>query len=86
MASEPIDVEVKPVPEDFPGEVWLPARSMTLEETWSVEPHALSVGDSTTRTLTLVANGLQGSQLPPLSSLEGATDIQSFDFIRIRKR
>ena len=80
MASEPIDVEVKPVPEDFPGEVWLPARSMTLEETWSVEPHALSVGDSTTRTLTLVANGLQGSQLPPLSSLQGATDIPELRF------
>ena len=80
MASEPIDIEVKPVPDTFPGEVWLPARSLTLEESWSVDPDGLSVGDSTTRTLTLVADGLQGSQLPPLSSLQGATDIPELRF------
>jgi len=80
MASEPIDVDVKSVPDGFPGEVWLPARSLTLEENWSVEPDGLSVGDSTTRTLTVVADGLQGSQLPPLSSLQGAPDIPELRF------
>jgi hypothetical protein len=80
MASEPIDVEVKSVPDGFPGAVWLPARSLTLEENWSVEPDGLSVGDSTTRTLTVVADGLQGSQLPPLSSLQGASDIPELKF------
>lgn len=80
MTSEPIDVEVKPVPDNFPGDVWLPARSLTLEESWSVEPDGLSVGDSTTRTLTLIADGLQGSQLPPLSSLQGAPDIAELRF------
>ncbi|MEL0307286.1 MAG: BatD family protein [Halieaceae bacterium] len=80
MASEPIEVEVKSVPDGFPGAVWLPARSLTLEENWSVEPDGLSVGDSTTRTLTVVADGLQGSQLPPLSSLQGASDIPELKF------
>ena len=80
LASEPIDVEVKSVPDGFPGAVWLPARSLTLEENWSVEPDGLSVGDSTTRTLTVVADGLQGSQLPPLSSLQGASDIPELKF------
>lgn len=80
IASEPIDIEVKPVPDGFPGEVWLPARGLTLEESWSVEPDGLAVGDSTTRTLTLVADGLQGSQLPPLNSLQGAPDIPELRF------
>lgn len=80
LASDPIDVDVKPVPDNFPGTIWLPARALTLEESWSVEPDGLSVGDSTTRTLTLVADGLQGSQLPPLSSLQGAPDIPELRF------
>ena len=40
-----------------------------------IDPALLNVGDSTTRTLTLTARGLQGSQLPPLSSVQGAVNI-----------
>jgi hypothetical protein len=80
MASEPIEINVKSVPAGFPGEVWLPARSLSLEEDWSLDPDNLTVGDSTTRTLTLIANGLQGSQLPPLNSVQGALNIPEFRF------
>ena len=80
MASTPLEIEVKSVPTDFPGEVWLPARALTLEEHWSIDPASLNVGDSTTRTLTLTARGLQGSQLPPLSSVQGAIDIPELRF------
>jgi hypothetical protein len=73
-------MNVKSVPTTFPGEVWLPARDLTLEENWSIDPEALSVGDSTTRTLTLVGRGLQGSQLPPLSSVQGALNIPELRF------
>jgi hypothetical protein len=51
-----------------------------LTEDWSIDPNALSVGDSTTRTLTLIAEGLQGSQLPPLSSVQGALNIPELRF------
>jgi hypothetical protein len=80
MASEPLEINVKSVPTSFPGEVWLPARALTLEENWSIEPTSLNVGDSTTRTLTLTARGLQGSQLPPLSSVQGAVNIPELRF------
>ena len=80
MASTPVEIDVKSVPTDFPGEVWLPARALTLEENWSIDPASLNVGDSTTRTLTLTARGLQGSQLPPLSSVQGAIDIPELRF------
>ena len=80
MASEPVEINVKSVPTSFPGEVWLPARALTLEENWSIDPQSLNVGDSTTRTLTLTGRGLQGSQLPPLSSVQGAVNIPELRF------
>ena len=80
LTSEPIEMNVKSVPTSFLGEVWLPARDLTLEENWSIDPEALNVGDSTTRTLTLVGRGLQGSQLPPLSSVQGALNIPELRF------
>jgi hypothetical protein len=80
MASTPMEIDVKSVPTNFPGEVWLPARALTLEENWSIDPASLNVGDSTTRTLTLTARGLQGSQLPPLSSVQGAVNIPELRF------
>ena len=80
MTSEPLEIDVKSVPTSFPGEVWLPARALTLEENWSIDPALLNVGDSTTRTLTLTARGLQGSQLPPLSSVQGAINIPELRF------
>jgi hypothetical protein len=80
MASEPLEISVKSVPTSFPGKVWLPAKALTLEENWSISPNSLNVGDSTTRTLTLTARGLQGSQLPPLSSVQGAINIPEIRF------
>ena len=58
----------------------MPARSLSLEENWSIDPASLNVGDSTTRTLTLNARGLQGSQLPPLSSVQGSLNIPELRF------
>ena len=80
MASSAIELQVKSVPDDFPGEVWLPARELNLTEKWSLDPESLEVGDSTTRTLTLIAKGLQGSQLPPLSSIQATMNIPELRF------
>ena len=79
MASQPFEINVKSVPASFPV-VWLPAKALALEENWSISPDSLNVGDSTTRTLTLTARGLQGSQLPPLSSVQGASNIPEIRF------
>ena len=64
--SKPITVEVKPIPAAFPDAPWIPAASLKLEESWSALPDELKVGDSVTRTITVVAEGIDGSQLPPL--------------------
>src|SRR5690606_30818190 len=39
----------------------------SLTEHWSRTPDVIEVGDSLTRTLTIKALGLEGSQLPPLA-------------------
>ncbi len=66
LASEPQTLNVAPMPEDK-GAWWLPARSVTLTESWSVPPEALGIGQSTRRTITIEAEGVADDQLPPLT-------------------
>ncbi len=63
-------VTVLPPPAEFSGPVWLPARQLNLSQHWSSDPTALKVGDSITRTVSLQADGLLGSQLPALPATE----------------
>lgn len=68
-AEIPLTVKAKPV--DYPVDTpWLPARSISLEESWSPDTPESQVGDSLTRTLTLKAEGLSSAQLPPLPATE----------------
>ena len=71
LNTEEMVLSIKPVPEEFQGSTWLPAASLQLSESWSSDPSALNLGDSPTRTITVIAQGLQGSQLPTLSDLRG---------------
>ncbi|KAF1027391.1 MAG: hypothetical protein GAK37_02450 [Pseudomonas sp.] len=63
--EQTLTVKAKPAlyPADAP---WLPARSVTLTESWNPTPEHVQVGDSLTRSLILKAEGLAGAQLPPL--------------------
>jgi len=58
-------IEVRPVPAGA-GEPWLPARRVTLEESWSPDLGALAVGAPVTRTVRLRAEGLAAERLPRL--------------------
>jgi len=60
-------IKVKAPPSSFTGNIWLPAKSIQLVERWSGNPDTISVGDSITRIITIEADGLLDSQLPPLS-------------------
>ncbi len=65
--SPEIRVEVKPKPDNYPvKETWLPARNLTIQETWSQPLNTLKVGDAITRTITVKADGLSAAQLPPI--------------------
>lgn len=58
----------------FRGKAWLPASTLTLFESWSNDQHAVRVGDSITRSITVSAEGLIDSQLPPFEfdAIDGA--------------
>ena len=72
VTSAEIPLSVLPKPDTWPANApWLPARSLSLSETWNPEPDHTMVGESLTRTLTLKAEGLSSAQLPPLP----ATDV-----------
>lgn len=75
LSEDTIAITVKPVPEDFPGDVWLPASSLELAQSWSTPPESMEIGDSTTRTLTLAAEGLLSSQLPSSTSMSDSSKI-----------
>ncbi|MEE4202827.1 MAG: BatD family protein [Halieaceae bacterium] len=80
IQTEPQTIVVKPVPDNFPGDVWLPAESLTINESWSKPPETLALGDSSTRTLEITADGLQGSQLPPIPSLDAGQALNGLKF------
>ena len=72
--SQQHTVTVKGVPSTFKGKIWLPAKSLKLTQTWSADPDELRVGESITRSITLAAENLLDSQLPPVDfpSMAGA--------------
>ncbi|KII30345.1 BatD family protein [Pseudomonas fluorescens] len=72
VSSAEIPLTVKPKPLTYPVDApWLPARSLSLSESWNPEPEHTQVGDSLTRSLTLKVEGQAASQLPALP----ATDV-----------
>jgi hypothetical protein len=68
--SEALDLEISPSPEGFSGEHWLPATDLTVEDSWRPADGGklprLIVGEPAARTLTLVAKGLSGNQIPQI--------------------
>ncbi|MDX3772909.1 BatD family protein [Chromatiaceae bacterium AAb-1] len=63
--AQPLKINVKPVPEQFPGS-WLVAGLVTLSEEWSATPDEIMQGEPVTRTITLSAVDVADNQLPEL--------------------
>lgn len=67
VTAPDIPLQVRGKPADYPADApWLPARALSLSESWTPQPEQLRAGDSLTRNLTLRAEGLSAAQLPPL--------------------
>jgi hypothetical protein len=67
MEGESVTLEVRPRPDNYSGEHWLPSPQLSLHETWSQEPLQFRIGEPITRTLVVQARGLDASQLPELA-------------------
>jgi hypothetical protein len=66
VVSEPVELEVRPVPKEFAGRHWLPATGLVLEDSWAKGVPQTASGEPVTRTLTLRARGATVGVLPEL--------------------
>jgi oxygen tolerance protein BatD len=74
-----IDVQpAVPPPPTLAGAAWLPARRVTLSESWSGDADELTVGVPQTRRVVIEAEGLLETQLPELS-LPEQTGIRQYE-------
>jgi len=73
VRSEPLTLQVRPRPDAGKDVWWLPARGVSLSESWQPAPARVHVGEALTRRITLRAQGAGLAQLPPLETpqLEG---------------
>ncbi len=71
--SNPIELDVKPRPDSFTGQWWLPVSSIDLAQQWVTPAEEYFVGRPLTRTITLTANGVGEAQLPEIDPPELAT-------------
>ncbi len=73
LRSQPVSIEVEPIPTDYRAPYWLPATRLELREIWQGDPDELVAGEPLTRSLTLIAQGLTAAQLPelPLAAIDG---------------
>ena len=75
LPTEEQRITVKPVPAEAAGKSWLPAKNLSINETWSVSLDHLKMGEPVTRTITITADGLTGGQILPLPNtpIDGLT-------------
>jgi hypothetical protein len=67
FATKTLTLNVQKIPDTFQGTTWLPAKNITLTETWSTPSDQWEAGNPVTRTITLTAEGLRADQLPDLT-------------------
>jgi hypothetical protein len=66
IMSDSYRINVKPQPKNYPDEAWLPAKNLRILDDWNGSNLEIKLGESLTRTVTVVAEGLLGAQIPPL--------------------
>ncbi len=75
--TKPQIVAVGAGPDEAALRWWLPARSVTVTDTWERPPNELKVGEAARRTVVIEAVGVLPQQLPPLPPLR-TTGIVTF--------
>lgn len=66
LLTEGKTLEVLPQDTRYTGEHWLPANKVMILNDWNGADTTIKLGDSLTRTVTVIADGLLGAQIPPL--------------------
>ncbi|MBU2886995.1 BatD family protein [Gilvimarinus agarilyticus] len=68
--AQPLSIEVKSIPQSNGNDTWLPAQQLELSQHFSRTPDNLTAGEPITRRITISAEGLHPTQLPPLEFAE----------------
>lgn len=72
--SDPVELQIRPRPDEYADQVWLPAETLEISQRWEMPDRQLEVGQSLGLTLTIEARGLAAESLPvDLASLDGST-------------
>ena len=70
LTTEPLTVEVKPGPQEYKGQWWLPSSDVSLYGEFSPARPQFKVGEAVSRTIYLKAVGVIDSQLPEIRFAE----------------
>jgi hypothetical protein len=76
MQTKPFTFDVKPIPENFKGNYWLPLSDFTVTADWNNKKE-VRVGDAVTRTLKFTATGTEKNLFPTIS-LPEATNLKQY--------
>ena len=87
IKSNPIAIDIKPIPDSIPSDQWLPTTAVQLNSHWSNSSSTLKAGEPITRTVTLTATGTLSANLPdidfsvPKNSNAYPDKVQTKDFV-----
>lgn len=73
VRSKEVTLNIKPRPDSYSGQHWLPTEKLTLKDDWENTLPIIHAGEPVTRTITLEAKGLEASQLPELKKPQSDT-------------
>ena len=79
VKSNPITLNVQPIPTSFTDSHWLTAESLELTQTWSGDTTQMKVGEPLTRTLKLVAHGSTVGQLPDTTTTKIDPQLKAYN-------
>ena len=65
--ASPTQLSIRPTPADYKAHDWLPAKNITLTETFDSPKQAMKQGDTLTRTVTIRATAMPAQLLPTLT-------------------
>ncbi len=66
LVAQPVNVDVKPIPQVNNGYWWLPSTQVEISSDWDKQLPEFKVGESVNRKIILLAAGVTESQLPKL--------------------
>lgn len=65
-----ISLDIQPIPKDFSGKTWLPAKAVQLTEQYENSEPTIAQGNTLIRTITLQGKGVPAQLLPTLTFTE----------------